>query len=367
MALPSEFAFDTETDSFDGDIRTCMIQICPVGASSLDDVKVFLGRDCYDQFFDRFEETLYNMDCRTFNLDYEFEWLFHAMKDRYTWTESRQVKKGEWNCSMDESRAYIVRIRNHHGKVLRFTDDAKRAGNYVSLRSVGEAVKRSYPEWFEGMEKVKEDVDYNNGWSAEGHPDHEKFIHYGKLDAYTQAMVARWMDLNGLNKANTSAGNGLNTALCGRFKGKEMRNCDGAEIKYAKVNFKRYYPPLNREMQDILEESLLGGFVWGVSGVHKGTFVHLDYSSSYPYEYAYGNLGRGQVVNLKKKMWQNFMEKDGYIRWYVVSFDFTYKNGPGMPCLNGSEGGAPASMGNKKMREGRVEHRLYTESYLHEI
>ena len=38
-----------------------------------------------------------------------------------------------------------------------------------------------------------------------------------------------------------------------------------------------------------------------------------------------------------------------------------------MPCLNGSEGGAPANMKNKKMRDGRVEHRLYTEVYLREI
>ena len=323
MPLPCEFSFDTETDMFKDGIRTCMIQICPVSAPSIKEVKVFLGRDCYDQFFDSFEDTQWNVDCRMFNLDYEFDWLFHSLKERYEWNDGRSPKKGQWTCSMDEARVYNIKIRNHHGKVMKITDDAKRAGNYVSLESVGEAVRKSHPEWFEGLERVKEKVEYNNGWFDPSHEDHDRFIRYGKLDAYTQAMVARWMDEQGLNKASTSAGNGLNTALCGKYMKKPMKDCRFEEMKFAKMDFKKYYPPLNREMQDMVESSLLGGFVWGVSGIHKGTFVHLDYSSSYPCEYAFGELGRGRVVNLDRNQWDRFKDDSGYIRWYVVSFDFT--------------------------------------------
>ena len=135
------------------------------------------------------------------------------------------------------------------------------------------------------------------------------------------------------------------------------------------MDFTKHYPPLDREMQDTVERSLLGGFVWGRTGDWRGTFVHLDYSSSYPYEYAYGDLGKGRVIKVDREQWG--MLGDNLLKWYVVSFDFKYKGGPGMPCLSGKDcrgnGRIMAGGWNKKMREGRVEHMLYTESYLREI
>lgn len=371
MPLPSSFSFDTETDRFGEDIRTCMIQTCPLGATSLDDVKVILGLDCYERFMGEFEETMYNMDCHVYNLDYEFAWLKHHIVGRYEFVEygQRKLKAGQWTCMGDSMTMYAVKVCNQYGKVLKITDDAKKMGN-CKMVVAGEGVKHSHPDWFAKVKDVKQKAEYNTGWFSEEAKDHESFIEYGKVDAFSQAMIARYIVENNMDKALTAASNGFLTALLGKYKGCSLASSDGKTLRFAKMDFARYYPPLSREMQDIVERSLLGGFVWGKTGEWKGTFCHVDYSSSYPYEYAFGKMGRGKVIKVPAERMDSFMG-DGLIRWYVVSFDFKYKNGPGMPCISGKEcrenGAVIKGSWNKKMREGRVEHMLYTEDYLHEI
>ena len=372
VPLPSAFAYDTETDRLGDDIRTVMIQLCPIGAGSLKEVKVYLGLDCMERFFEAFEETMYDMDMHVYNLDYEFSWMKSYLKEHYEFVPfgHKRMRCGEWSCSSDQMTTYCVKVINRYGKELRMTDDAKKVGN-CRMEKAGKSVRASHPDWFECVKDVKETVEYNNGWSNPEHPDHERFIHYGMVDAYSQAMIARYIIENNLDKCLTSASNGFMTALVSRYQGCTLADSDGKKRRFARMDFRKHYPPLPRDMQDIVEDSLLGGFVYGETGTWKGTFVHVDYSSSYPYEYAFGDLGRGKVVRVPKDQWDTYKDAPGMIRWYVVSFDFRYKHGAGMPCISGKEcrnnGNDMIGAYNKKMTSGRVEHKLYTETYLQEI
>lgn len=375
VPLPSHFAFDTETDRFEEGIRTCLIQICPMNATGLKDVRMFEGIDCYSQFFGLFEETGYRMTCHVCNLRYEFSWMQHYLSENYEYVRFRpngRFKPGQWSVSADAMSTYAIRICNHLGVEMWITDDLKRLGN-TSVEKAGEGCRVEHPEWFKGMEKVKEKVDYNNGWSDPEHPDHEKFMHYSRQDGYTQAMIMRWVFEQGLDRNFTSASNGFNTALLMRYRDKSLTTADGKDKKFSRADFQKHYPPLDREMQDMVETSLLGGFTYGETGTHTGVFTHIDYSSSYPYEYAFGNLGRGRVGRTEPgtKSYDYFRGNDDYIRWYVVSFDFKYRYGAGMPSITGSECKTEfdnmAGRCNKKMIVGHISRKLFTETYLEEL
>lgn len=353
-------------------IRTCMIQLCPIGATDLDDVHVILGLDCIERFFGSFEETMWNCDMHLYNMDYEFSWFKSYVNTHYEFVpfSQKRLRPGQWTCSSDNMTTYCIKVCNHNGFVVRMTDDAKKVGN-CKMETAGKSVKASHPDWFRNIAEVKLKTEYNTGWFQEDAVDHDAFIRYGKVDAFSQAMIARYIIENNLDKCLTSASNGFMTALVGKYKDKTLSQSDGKDRRYARMDFQRYYPPLNREMQDVVEDSLLGGFVYGETGTWTGTFVHVDYSSSYPYEYAFGKLGKGRVVKVPEKEWEEYQRMDGMIRWYKVSYDFRYKNGPGMPCITGKECRRNefefVGAYNKKMTEGRVEHKLYTEDYLHEI
>lgn len=377
-SLPSEFAFDTETDRYeDGHIRTCLIQVCSLGASSLDDVRVLEGWDCYERFFDLFDECLHDVDCRMFNLGgYEFDWFKDLLSERYEFTRSRRPAKGCWSCVADNHSVYSVKIVNQHGKMMRISDDLKRVGGNRSMKSTAEAVRRSRPDWFpDGME-VKEETEYNNGWYTERDtfPErYERFMHYSKQDAYSQAMISRWLKEFGVGGNLTASSAGLDMALALKYRGVKASELDGKEKRYTRMDFEKKYPPLDREMQDIVEESLLGGFVWGGTGTWHGTFTHVDYSSSYPYEYAFGNMFSGTVQRLiagqcRKSTWNRVLSGD-YMRWMLVSFDFSLAGG--MPAISGRECRTSENpmigSANKKMKTGHVTRRLYTESYLNEL
>lgn len=336
---------------------------------------MFEGKDCYAQFFRVFEDTGYKMTCHVCNLRYEFSWMQHYLSENYEYVRFRpngKFKPGQWSVSADSMSVYAVRICNSQGYEMWITDDLKRLGN-TSVEKAGEGCRVEHPEWFVGMERVKEKVEYNNGWSSPDSPYHDKFIHYSKQDGYTQAMIMRWVFEQGLDRNFTSASNGFNTALLMKYRDKTLTTADGKDKKFSRADFQKYYPPLEREMQDIVELSLLGGFTYGETGTHYGTFVHIDYSSSYPYEYAFGNLGRGRVGRAYPgtKSYDYFKKADGVLRWYVVSFDFEYKNGAGMPSITGSECKTAFNQMtgrcNKKMLTGRIEQKLFTESYLEEL
>ena len=374
MPLPSQFAYDTETGDCDGTIRTVLVQICATSASSLNDVRIFEGIGSIEEFFRRFEETDWPMDCHTYNLRYEWSWIRQHVCASYEWvdTDHKRMKPGQFTILEDPMTVYQIRICNSKGKVLNITDDMRRVGS-VPMSAAADSVRREHPDWWpEDLREVKENADdlYNVWWTfPEGAPERERFIHYAKVDAFSQAMISRFLEESGANRSLTSASAGLKMALHIRY-GKEL-NPDGAWKERA--DFKRNYPPLSRLEQDILESSLMGGYVHGEVGTWKGTFCHIDYSSSYPYEYAFGKLFKGRVTRMTRRSpyWKRVLENPNYFRWYLVSFDFDGLKPAGIPVINGKEcrtidnpmvGGI-----NKKMVTGHVEQRLVTESYMYEL
>lgn len=378
MPLWSEdFALDTESDKMeDGTTKTKLIQCCPLDAKDLSDVRIWFGWDAWRSFFDSFEETDYGthkMRCHCYNLG-GYEWI-GMVKDvlsvDYEYTDKKGLMNGEWSWVADDKTVYQISVRNRYGTVLEFSDDMRRVGG-ASMKTIAESVRSQHPEWFSGISKVKEETDYHAGWLSEDDPAFGDSIHYAKVDAYSQAMIGRYLRMNGYDRKLTAPSTGLQVGLAIRFRNKKAKDCSPKELKWNMEDFKKKYPPLPRDMQDIAERSILGGFVWGVPGIWKGTFCHVDYSSSYPYEYAYGRLFQGRIVRIHPgdEGYDKVMAADGVIRWMLVSFDFRLKDGM-LGCIAGrecvSEDDPMTGRMNKKMKEGTVHERLYTDTYLEEI
>lgn len=373
MPLYSEpFALDTESDVYvDGEKKTRLVQICPMSAVDLGDVRLYYGWDAWDRFLNTFEETRSSkqLDCHVFNLGgYEFSHLWlEVLKDRYEYVDAKKPGKGQWTAIADDKTVYKVVIVNSYGTVLKITDDMRRMGN-CSMKKASESVRVQHPEWFEGMKETKLESDYHAGWLDESDPDFERSVAYSIQDAYSQAMITRWLVMNGYGQKLTAPSTGLDVALSIKYTKKPVTECTQKEKKFAMMDFTKRYPPLDREMQDMAENSLLGGFVWGLTGTWRGRFCHIDYSSSYPYEYVFGDMFYGRVSKVLpgSRYWDMYLDADVF-RWFVVSFDFDYIEGM-MGCISGRECvGEMTGRMNKKMRSGRVEHRLYTETYLEEL
>lgn len=375
MPLWSEdFALDTETDVWGKERKTVLVQACPVSASSLDDVRVWYGENAWKKFMKTFEETSGKIvRCHCYNLgQFEQVSIIKDAMEGYTFTENRQLKKGEWSMVADRQTVYKITVKNMNGCVLEFTDDMKRVGG-ASMKRTAAGVRAEHPTWWENVgDEVKEETDYHEGWLKEDDPDYEKSIHYSILDAFSQAMIARYLIEKGYDKKLTSPSLGMEESLALRYAGKDAGECDMKEKFYNTKDFQRWYPPLDRRMQDIAEQSLLGGFVWGKTGHWHGVFSHADYSSSYPYEYAYGNLfyGRVSVVTPDMKSFEGMLHNDNVFRWVYCSFNFEYIEGM-MPAISGRdavwENKYMTGAGNLKMRSGRVENRLFTWTYLEEL
>lgn len=375
MPLFSEpFALDTESDAYEDTKRTRLVQICPMSATGVKDVICMYGWDAWKQFFNKLEETKSrkHLQCHCYNLGgYEFAGMYaEVLSKDYTYVDGKP-QKGQWSFVADDKTVYSVTVKAWNGTVIVFTDDMRRMGG-VSMAKASESVRKQHPDWFVGMERTKLETDYHAGWLDEDDEDFEQSMEYSIQDAYSQAMILRWLHLNGYDTKLTAPSVGLQSALAITYCNAELRDVGYQNLKYAMKDFTRKYPPLNREMQDVAERSLLGGFVWGETGTWKGTFCHADYSSSYPYEYVYGDMfvGRVRKVDKEDKCYALYKKSDKLKRWYLVSFDFKLKKGM-MGCISGRECVTPENpmrgRYNKKMREGHVEKRLYTESYLEEM
>lgn len=374
------FAMDTETDSVEGyeEPRTVLMQMCPVDAVSEKDVVLLTGLDVFDQFLDKMEETKHNMDCHVFNLDYEWSRMEQTVLSGYSWSEERKLPKGTFHVVGDDRMIYEVRICNQHGKVLKITDDWQRSKG--SMADVAGDIFGEHPEWWpEGVtaEDVKIEVSkdkYNNGWSAEGHEDHELMVSYAIRDAYSQAMIARYQIENGRADYLTGSSAGLGACIIRKYRKDGYNVPHYKKLKWAKEEFNKVYPPLNREMQDIVERSIVGGFVYGDPGVHRGVHTHIDYKSSYPQFYAHEDMfiGRVSVIKEGDKRWDQIVNNPKLFRWYVVSFEFDGLTDAGMPLITGKEcdwpgDKLPPNCYNHKMRSGKVNKKLMTEDYLEEL
>lgn len=367
-----DFALDTETDDWGDGQRTVLVQACPVSARSVDEVRLWYGRDAWKQFMKSFEETSEKkLKCHCYNLgNFESVSIIRDALECYEFSDSQIPEKGQWTMIADKQTVYKISVKNSNGCILEFSDDMRRVGG-ASMRKTAESVRKEHPEWWNGLE-VKEETDYHKGWLKDTDPFFEESIHYSKVDAYSQAMIARYLISKGCDRKLTAPSMGLSESLALKYRKKDAIECDSKELHYATLDFRRWYPPLDREMQDIAEESILGGFVWGETGVWRGTFCHADYSSSYPYEYAYGDLFYGRVLRARKgsKAFDALMTCSTVFRWVLVSYDFSLKRGM-MPCLSGKdclqESPYGSGTANLKMREGRVEKKLYTWTYFEEL
>lgn len=374
MPLPNAFAYDTETGLCDdGYIRNAMVQICSITAASPDEIAIYEGLDCFDRFFRLFEETSWRCEAHCYNLSYEGSWIIPQIVKRYFWVpwNTKRMPAGSFTVMEDPQSLYCIKLCNQQGHILRMTDDMKRIGQFT-MKKAAEFVKKEFPDWFHWFPDTKEETEDYNVWfqTPEDSEVRKRFRQYARVDIWSQAMIAKWLVLKGRDVAYTRASNGLNSALMMRFRPLSDPS-DALSRRYARLDFTKRYPPLDREMQDIVEESLLGGFVYGETGTHVGCFYHYDYTSSYPKEYANGRMFYGTVARVRKGMysWERVQQEDLF-RWVIVSFSFKLRK-DGMPAINGSEcvtvDNRMVGNWNKKMIEGSCRYKLMTESYWEEL
>ena len=392
--LPQRFSIDTETGRCpDRRIKTVLIQYCPVDAESEREVSVLVGEDCYDQFLRCFElNDERRIEAFVFNNKWESKGLLNAiMEHGYMWTKTEKGKtssigKMQWSCVADDKQTYSITLRNDNGCLLKITDDYLKVIGH-SMSEATEMVKKEFPDWFKGVDRTKMIIPrsmYNNWYTLdEEDKRYRMFIRYAVRDGFSQAMLARWLDVKGMHSALTSASNGLDLCLQITYGGvDDLTRSDFKSLKEAKNRFLKKHPVLERREQNIVEDSLLGGFVYGkvsIEGRIKGVFCHIDYKSSYPYEYVYGVLPYsrdGKACHVYKK------GTEGYERnlnggankcvWYYVSFKFRLKENR-MPCLSAESCiDKRTDMNfkvckNKKMTEGEVRDKLFTIDLYREI
>lgn len=367
MGLPSSpFAYDTETDRIDPDdpetTYCCLVQICPADAAGLKDVVLFESDDAITDFLRAWEDTSHNCEMHCFNLgNYEFEWLRGGLiaggYSNVEWTKAKKIKKHAWRVMYDVAGVFKMQISNQDGYLLTIRDDMKIFDPSVSMATLADSIRMDHPDWWPS-ETVKESVDrYNDGWHFRNN-NREEFLSYSRLDAYSQAMILRYLIENGMSHKLSAAGFGLEEALGIKY---------GKENWINRKNFTAEYPPLSAEMQEIAEGSMLAGFVYGLVGTFCGNFTKLDYKSSYPAEYDHGRMFKGRVRRIRPdhEKYARIRGDPQFVRWYVVSFDFELREGM-LPCINAKETGS-ADYVNLKMRKGRVEKRLYLDVYLMEL
>lgn len=358
-------SFDTETDRRPGEklARTVLIQTCPLEAISEKAVRLYIGEDCYDQFFADAKASNNDVIVRCYNLS-NYEWSRMAswviehcgkwIKRDMSKGGKRHPEPGEWTCMEDQIKFYNMEICFDNGRRIKFVDDMLKLPMGYSMKTTALSAYRKHPEWFPFGEAVKLDwTDYNNGWYYCDNKKQE-FLEYAIRDAYSQAMIARYLDELGLMET-TIASHGINKAIMSEWG-------QGKNLFTAKENFRQKYPVLPRQMQDIVEESIQGGFVYGKTGHWRGDFRHLDYSSSYPKEYYIGEMFEGAVQRIKGDARDKVSDK--FFKWYYCSFDFSDMKY--LPAISAKLCGFNIDI-NKKMRAGHVEKRLFTKGLFDEI
>lgn len=387
-------ALDSETDTVPGydDPRTVLLQYCDIDADTEDAVVMLEGVDdargkgCFQQLMDAFERTFHQVEVSVYNLNYEWsrisrEYLLRPWSP-YKWTSDPHASRHSMEWFVLENKrggVYVISIWNRQGARMRITGDEKRISSR-RMKDLAELVHSEHPEWWPEDADMKLDIPqdaYNSGWSIPGGcgPYRDLYLAYSKRDAFSQSRIMKALTLSGRGAFITKASYGMYTALSETY-GKRLTTYDFVEQKRVKERFQRRYPPLDADMQDIVEGSLLGGYVWGVPGTHKGTFVHLDFSSSYPKELYNGKSFEGRVRRTSDPKEIERILGTRCRLWAVVSFEFELRKFDSgldaMPALIGGEcvaepGEQIAGQKRRKMRYGQVYKRLYAWTYLEEL
>ena len=384
MRTTEKHAFDTETDKAAGEEEpvTVSVQRCCLDAGSEDAVNIDLGRDCYDRFFGWMGEGNHK-NMFAYNLDYEWSRMESYVRERFEYWEKpkgrAQQPLGTYTVFGDDHFIYSVTLRYKNGTMVKIKDDWQHFKK--AMADAAADVYAEHPDWWPAYvkkEDLKMEVDkskYNNGWSDASHPDHEEMLAYARRDAFSQAMISRYLEEKGAHRFLTSSSAGMSSALGMRYRKDDWDESVPEFIKsrYSKKAFQNMFPPLPRERQDYVEKHILGGFVYGKPGVHKGCFVHLDYKSSYPYYYYAGEMFKGLIQYRKGD--DPYVEKlmaDRHIfKWVKVSFSFNGLREHGLPLIQGNEcdfpEGRPTGCYHDKMLSGKVTEALYTLDYWEEL
>ena len=376
MALPSVFAFDTESGICDdGVLRNVEIQICMRGARRLDEVRTWVSDDPYSQFFGAWDN-LEDCEVHVFNLDWEYRpivnWL---IRHGYTFRSGKKLKKMEWDIVQTPMMVYELELRDARGFKMRFVDDWQMC--HDKLSEVIKALRKD-PEYRAIMDRAgvdgKEETAVYETWYSLGEDSEEykQFLRYSRVDAFIQALFCEWLHDHARDLALTGASMGYKNGIAYTFRGgRRAQDLDAKTMFFALRDFKQQYPPLDHRKQVIAERSITGGYVDGRPGHYHGVFTHGDYSSSYPYEYKYGELFKGAIHEAERGQFEQVLNNPKLLCWVVVSFDFEYIEGT-LPIISGescdrlamSLCGCPLEgQHNTKMREGMVRGRLFTYSY----
>ena len=340
MTLPSVFAFDTESGlCADGVLRNVEIQICYRGARSLDDVRTWVSDDPYSQFFAEWDN-LSDIEVHVFNLDWEYRpivnWL---IRNGYTFRtgNSKRIKRMEWDIVQTPMCVYELRLKDTRGFEMRFVDDWQLC--HDKLKEVIKALSKD-PEYHRIMENAgvegKEETEVYETWYALGEDsdEYKQFVRYSRVDAFIQALFCEWLHDHNRDLALTGASMGFKNGIAYTFRGCYASDLEKKDMWFALRDFKQQYPPLDHRKQLIAEQSITGGYVDGRPGHYKGVFTHGDYSSSYPYEYKYGELFRGAVHEARECDFERVLNNKKLLCWVVVSFDFEYIEGT-LPIISG--------------------------------
>ena len=366
MTLPAVFAFDTESGlCSDGVLRNVEIQICYRGARSLDDVRVWVSDDPYSEFFAEWDN-LADIEVHVFNLDWEYRPIINwLIRHGYTFRtgNTRKLRKMEWDVVQTPMCVYELRFRDARGYEMRFVDDWQLC--HDRLREVIKALRKD-PEYNGIMERAgvegKERTEVYETWYALGEDsdEYKQFVRYSKVDAFIQALFCEWLHEHDRDLALTGASMGFKNGIAYTFRGCHASDLEKKDMFFAMRDFEQQYPPLDHRKQVIAEQSITGGYVDGRPGHYKGVFTHGDYSSSYPYEYRYGQLFRGRVHEAREADFDRVLNNPKLLCWVVVSFDFEYIEGT-LPIISGEScdklamavcGRPLEGQHNAKMREG---------------
>lgn len=398
---------DTESDRF-GDrsvenTRNVLLTVCPPSAKSLADVKTFFDKEsAWLPFLDYFEGESEDFNIQWFNGGYEMGALWDALIEKgYHFISKGDFTPGTKRVDIEKRLrrsphcAYLAIDKNAgflecvitsgfreyegHGhvkktacRIMRIKDAAKIAGGKDTMSKNANAIRKVHPEWWQAEMNTKDDLedeDYNNGWyfDKEIYPKkYERFMHYSIQDAYSQAMIFRYLKESGQDKGLSRSGNSWNIAI---------DLCETGDNRYfKKKNFQKKYPPLEVESQLLYEDGLLGGYVYGKTGVYEGVATKGDYKSSYPDGYWRMKLpsGREYIIRPEDPDFDRVMESDELCRFILCRFDFKLKSDIHQPCINAYEcvdddGERFVNALNKKMKEGHRRWMLTPEPYLNAV
>lgn len=345
------WAFDTESGLYQGRLANRVITYAPVGIRNFSDVRLVYAEPT-ESVYTKWWNALKNSEnsnifvFHVWNLDWEIKpiehWLYsYYVSKGYPLAEFPTIYRAvltdfgyyEFEFALEGIRIKFVDDNNHlHAPLKDAISSIVKEEKFSSIFEINDLYGKE-------SDKVS---DLHEIWYKS--PDEEIYLHYAKVDAFGTALVTESLfnagrfsnyrcygrkKFESFSPSLSASGAGFKDArarilygcpfeeYAGRMQAKILlsaeksistkkfssdsarENALQSAIRYQEKRFLEDYPReewnkkfglLMPDEQLMLEHNLRGGFVWGERGHFKGTFWHLDYKSSYPYEYVYGRL-----------------------------------------------------------------------------